>query len=271
MWLFSSKTPVSDELKLKRWTMAGLGIAVFIGFLTILVHGDNRTAAISAFGAALGMGGVLGFLFGVPEVKKAQPGSNGRRAKKPARGAAGAPAAGAASAAQGGPTATAGLAAPKAVATDGANDALPASAAAGGQDAPPIGGDGAGGDGAGGDGAGGDGAGGDGAGGDGAGDTDDGDGSDDKGGPSVSNLEQVADWVTKLLLGGGLTQLQRIPPKVWQWARLVALGILRDVPNATQQLIVAQQAFAAGLLVYSFVLGFFAGFLITKLQLGKEL
>ncbi len=87
---------------------------------------------------------------------------------------------------------------------------------------------------------------------------------------SISNLEQVADWVTKLLLGGGLTQMQRIPPKIWSWGRMVALGILGPA-GGTEQAIVAHQAFSAGLLVYGFVLGFFAGFLITKLQLGKAI
>lgn len=87
------------------------------------------------------------------------------------------------------------------------------------------------------------------------------------GSKTISNLEQVADWVTKLLLGGGLTQIQHIPPKVWQWSRNVAIGI----DGGSAQLVAADQAFAAGLLVYGFVLGFFGGFLITKLQLGKAI
>jgi hypothetical protein len=88
---------------------------------------------------------------------------------------------------------------------------------------------------------------------------------------SVSNLEQVADWVTKLLLGGGLTQMQRIPPKVWQWAHVVALGIIGDDPTINDRLILAQQAFATGLLIYGFILGFFSGYLITKLQFSKAI
>ena len=91
-----------------------------------------------------------------------------------------------------------------------------------------------------------------------------------RGNSSASNLEQVADWVTKLLLGGGLTQIQRIPPKIWSWARMVALGILGPA-GGTETAIVAQQAFAAGLLVYGFILGFFSGLIITKLQLGKAI
>jgi hypothetical protein len=90
--------------------------------------------------------------------------------------------------------------------------------------------------------------------------------------PGVSNLEQVADWVTKLLLGGGLTQMQRIPPKVWQWSHALAIGMLGTAATGAQDsVIVSYQAFASGLLVYGFILGFFGGFLITKLQLGKAI
>lgn len=101
------------------------------------------------------------------------------------------------------------------------------------------------------------------------------DGKDESATPYVtgfSNLEQVADWVTKLLLGGGLTQMQRIPPKIWQWSRLVALGMLGEQPGqGNESLIVAYQAFAAALLVYGFIVGFFGGYLITKLQLGRAI
>jgi len=87
--------------------------------------------------------------------------------------------------------------------------------------------------------------------------------------PGVSNLEQVADWVTKLLLGGGLTQMQRIPPQIWKWSYIVATGIAplsslqRWLPRSRR----SQPAFS---FTVSF-LGFFAGFLITKLQIGKAI
>lgn len=85
---------------------------------------------------------------------------------------------------------------------------------------------------------------------------------------NVSNLEQVADTVTKLLLGGGLTQVAKFPPLIWSWAHIVAVGI---AGNPLIPVVESEQAFAAGLLVYGFILGFFAGFLITKLQLGKAI
>ena len=87
--------------------------------------------------------------------------------------------------------------------------------------------------------------------------------------PNASNLEQVADWVTKLLLGGGLTQMGRIPPKIWMWAHLVAQGMLPG--ESDERLLMSYQAFAAGVMVYGFIVGFFGGFLITKLQLGKAI
>jgi hypothetical protein len=72
--------------------------------------------------------------------------------------------------------------------------------------------------------------------------------------------------------------MQHIPPKIWQWSRVVAIGILGKQWDPSgkpcggcEQLILAEQAFACGLMVYGFVLGFFAGFLITKLQLGKAI
>jgi hypothetical protein len=74
--------------------------------------------------------------------------------------------------------------------------------------------------------------------------------------------------VTKLLLGGGLTQLQQIPKMVWELAYSVAVGIN---PAAKGQTLWAEQAFAAGLLVYFFIAGFFSGYLITKLQLGRRI
>jgi len=87
-----------------------------------------------------------------------------------------------------------------------------------------------------------------------------------------SNLVQVSDWVTKLLLGGGLTQLQQIPSKIWELAGWVAIGIdpaggVRGNDNLQH----ANQAFAAGLLTYFSILGFFAGYFITQLQFRKRL
>ena len=233
---------LDHQSRLYFWTNLGLGIALGLGFIVILIHGGGWTTAIAAFGASLGAGGVLGFLFGVPSTLKTPvnitstgnvavaTGNNSptvsadtidETAAAPIPPAHPNPAPTSASIAVV-PASTASVAPKPAPATPPTPAPTPQ---------PPV----------------------------------------TISQPSVSNLEQVADWVTKLLLGGGLTQMQRIPPKVWQWSHVVALGIIGDDPRINDRLILAQQAFAAGLLVYGFILGFFSGYLITKLQLGKAI
>ncbi len=235
---------VDHQSRLYFWTNLGLGIALGIGFIVIIIHGGNWTTSIAAFGASLGAGGVLGFLFGVPSTSKTPvnitssgnvavgTGNNSPTVSADVVDQTGTPieppdrppaeASGASSSLTVSPAPSVAPSTASASAPPPPPDQDPQ---------PPV----------------------------------------TLSRPSVSNLEQVADWVTKLLLGGGLTQMQRIPPKVWQWARVVALGIIGDDPKINDRLILAQQSFAAGLLVYAFILGFFSGYLITKLQLGKAI
>ncbi len=234
---------IEGQKDVRFWTNVGLGIAVAIGLAVVAAHGGVLTAGIAAFGASLGTGGILGFLFGVPSAARSPVTINNARSVAVGTGNDSKTTGGAVSGASVGATQTAStvqsgntvpVVAPDPAAkaaNDSAETPDPAPDAA---TAPHN---------------------------------------------TISNLEQVADWVTKLLLGGGLTQMQHIPPKIWQWARVVALGILGndphvlggDNPALSERLILAQQSYAAGLLVYGFALGFFSGFLITKLQLGKAI
>jgi len=245
---------MEEEKDLRFWTNVGLLIAVGLGILTVTIHCwsyhlTGITTAVTAFGAALGTGGVLGFLFGVPSPSKAPvnnitstgpvavsnaagspvttdhsgskpldpaPHENSDQpAAAPAKPPAPANAQPATTIAHPPPTAT--HANTTSVHTTTADPAAGVAAYV----------------------------------------------------PGVSNLEQVADWVTKLLLGGGLTQMQRIPPQIWKWSYIIATGIAPL--GSPPALVAAEQAFAAGVLVYGFILGFFAGFLITKLQIGKAI
>jgi hypothetical protein len=84
------------------------------------------------------------------------------------------------------------------------------------------------------------------------------------GNTSQSNLEQVSDWVTKLLLGGSLTQIANIPGIMANWGSYIASG-LAEKPTAEHK------AFATALIVYFLVLGFIGGYVITKVELGEKL
>ena len=87
-----------------------------------------------------------------------------------------------------------------------------------------------------------------------------------------SNLEQISDWVTKLLVGGSLTQLQEIPGHFLNWGGNLAIGLIG--PGTTlppHPAFEAARAIATGLIIYFLILGFFGGYLITVLQLRSGL
>jgi len=77
-----------------------------------------------------------------------------------------------------------------------------------------------------------------------------------------TNLEQVSDWLTKILLGAGLTQIGSLPHRLRQLGDALAPVVGGDEGAA---------GFAAALAVYFSVLGFLAGWLLTRLLLARAL
>jgi hypothetical protein len=73
-----------------------------------------------------------------------------------------------------------------------------------------------------------------------------------------TNLEQISDWLTKILVGVGLTQLNSLPGKLMRAATFVANGVNSDKPPVV---------FALALIIYFHVLGFLSGYLCTRLFL----
>jgi hypothetical protein len=74
-----------------------------------------------------------------------------------------------------------------------------------------------------------------------------------------TNLEQISDWLTKILVGVGLTQLTAIPGKLQALAEYIAMG-LGGGPS--------DRIFAVGIILYFFICGFFTGYLLTRLYLA---
>ncbi|GAA1125980.1 MULTISPECIES: hypothetical protein [Kitasatospora] len=77
-----------------------------------------------------------------------------------------------------------------------------------------------------------------------------------------TNLEQVSDWLTKILLGAGLTQIGTLPRRLRELGEALAPAV-GGGPGAA--------GFAAALSVYFTVLGFLAGWLLTRLLLARAL
>lgn len=217
-----------EQKRMKLWTSICLVIAILVGVIVAWQHGGNVTSTLAWAGAVLGTGGLLGFLFGIPnranrQININQPGvaavnSNLKQASgvviDPLPGGAPKPPDG---------NDTAPVAEAKSLSVE---NPAPLSQTETPADPPAL-----------------------------------------PGTRAESNLEQVSDWVTKLLLGGGLTQLQQIPGKIWELARWVAVGM---DPGASGALMEAHQSFACGLIIYFAILGFFSGYLITKIQLGDN-
>lgn len=75
-----------------------------------------------------------------------------------------------------------------------------------------------------------------------------------------TNLEQVSDWLTKIIVGVGLVELKNVPGYVRRIGEYIGAG-LGDAPEA----LVFQQRFAAGIVVSFGGLGILAGYLLTRM------
>jgi predicted PurR-regulated permease PerM len=74
-----------------------------------------------------------------------------------------------------------------------------------------------------------------------------------------TNLEQISDWLTKILVGLGLTQLEKLPGLIQSVAEYMASAL-----GETEQ----QAGYSGAVLVYFTVIGFFFGYLLTRLYLS---
>lgn len=77
-----------------------------------------------------------------------------------------------------------------------------------------------------------------------------------------TNLEQISDWLTKILVGVGLTQLASVPAGLKKYADFVAPG-LGDAAAA--------EPYSVALLIFYLVCGFLISYLWTRIYLAGAL
>jgi hypothetical protein len=82
-----------------------------------------------------------------------------------------------------------------------------------------------------------------------------------------SNLVEISDWLTKIIVGLGLVNLQEIPGWLAGSAQVLAEGLANE-PDCTKAAPCAHYAFAIALIVAFSVLGFLMGYLYTRLFLA---
>ncbi len=74
-----------------------------------------------------------------------------------------------------------------------------------------------------------------------------------------TNLEEISDWLTKIIVGLGLINLAKIPPMLENLA-----GVLAGEIHPS-----GQKAFALGLILYFVITGFLYGYLFTRMFLQR--
>ena len=77
-----------------------------------------------------------------------------------------------------------------------------------------------------------------------------------------TNLEQISDWLTKILVGVGLTQITSLPTALQSYAEYTSIS-LGNFPG--------NKIFALVLLIYFLICGFLIGYLWTRLALAPAL
>ena len=75
-----------------------------------------------------------------------------------------------------------------------------------------------------------------------------------------TNLEQISDWLTKIIVGVGLIELRNLPIALQGLARYLTAGF-----ENSENL----QAFAATIVVYFSIIGFIVGYLLTRIYLSQ--
>ncbi len=78
-----------------------------------------------------------------------------------------------------------------------------------------------------------------------------------------TNLEQISDWLTKIIVGAGLTQFRAIGGWVSDVARRLATGLVHGRPTGNEE------ALAMGLLLLTAICGFLFFYLWSRVYLPQ--
>ena len=75
-----------------------------------------------------------------------------------------------------------------------------------------------------------------------------------------TNLTQISDWLTKVIIGVGLVELKQIPPFILNVGRHMANGILKSPANLS-----GASMFCTAIIIFFCVWGFVCGYLIMRI------
>ena len=84
-----------------------------------------------------------------------------------------------------------------------------------------------------------------------------------------TNLVEIADWLTKIILGAGLVQLTRLPGPIWAFAKTMALGVVLEGDKVDGAPVVAEApnpAMALAIMGFFSTCGLLYGYLWTRYE-----
>ena len=86
-------------------------------------------------------------------------------------------------------------------------------------------------------------------------------GDQSSGPPPQTNLVEIADWLTKIILGAGLVQLTSLPGPIWKFANTMAMGVVEDPRVETPN-----PAIALAIMGFFSTCGLLYGYLWTRYE-----
>jgi tetratricopeptide (TPR) repeat protein len=82
------------------------------------------------------------------------------------------------------------------------------------------------------------------------------------------SLADISDWLTKIMVGVGLVELNKIPSSLWLFSGVLATG-LRTVDSGPY--VDGSQTFCLGLILFFFIVGFLIGHIWTRFYYQEAL
>jgi hypothetical protein len=83
------------------------------------------------------------------------------------------------------------------------------------------------------------------------------------------NLVQISDWLTKIIVGVGLTQINALPEKLYELGKVISPCFNTSTCENTE--LNLQITISISILLYFLILGFIASYLWTRIYFGKIL
>jgi hypothetical protein len=83
-----------------------------------------------------------------------------------------------------------------------------------------------------------------------------------------TNLTQISDWLTKILIGAGLVQLKEAPGFILKVARVMAEGLRKVAPKV--ETVDEFTIFCAAIILFFLTWGFISGYIVMKLVLTEQ-